>query len=113
MPRRGDVYLARLDPREGSEQAGQRPVVLMSRDSINQNSSVVVVVPVTDRANKKTIYPSHVILKVGEGGLTKESVVLGEQVRAISTARLLQYMGHLSGANITQIASALKIVLDL
>jgi len=113
VPRRGDVYMARLDPREGSEQAGQRPVILMSRDSINQNSSVVVVVPVTDRANKKTIYPSHVILKAGEGGLTKESVVLGEQVRAISTTRLVQYMGHLSGPGITQIASALKIVLDL
>ncbi len=113
MARRGDVFMTRLDPREGSEQAGQRPVVVMSRDSINEHSSVVVVVPVTDRANKKTIYPSHVILKVGEGGLTKESVVLGEQVRAISTTRLIRYMGHLPGPSVDQIASALRIVLDL
>jgi mRNA interferase MazF len=113
VARRGDVYMARLDPREGSEQSGQRPVVVMSRDSINEHSSVVVVVPVTDRAHKKTIYPSHVILRTGEGGLTKESVVLGEQVRAISTARLIRYMGHLPGPNVNQIASALRIVLDL
>jgi len=113
VARRGDVYMARLDPREGSEQAGQRPVVVMSRDSINEHSSVVVVVPVTDRTHKRTIYPSHVILRTGEGGLTKESVVLGEQVRAISTMRLVRYMGHLSGQNVNQIASALKIVLDL
>jgi mRNA interferase MazF len=113
VARRGDVYMARLDPREGSEQAGQRPVVVVSRDSINEHSSVVVVVPVTDRAHKKTIYPSHVVLSVGEGGLVKESVVLGEQVRAISTTRLIRYMGHLSGLNLTQIASALRIVLDI
>jgi mRNA interferase MazF len=113
VARRGDVFMTRLDPRVGSEQAGQRPVVVMSRDSINEHSSVVVVVPVTDRANKKTIYPSHVILKVGEGGLTKESVVLGEQVRAISTTRLIRYMGHLPGPSVDQIASALRIVLDL
>ncbi|HEX4642056.1 MAG TPA: type II toxin-antitoxin system PemK/MazF family toxin, partial [Candidatus Acidoferrales bacterium] len=72
-----------------------------------------VIVPVTDRANKKTIYPSHVILTAGEGGLTKESVVLGEQVRAISTTRLLRFMGHLSVPNMSQIGSALKIVLDI
>ena len=113
MARRGDVYMARLDPREGSEQAGQRPVVVVSRDSINEHSSVVVIVPVTDRAHKKTIYPSHVILQMGEGGLTKDSVVLGEQVRAISTTRLIRFMGHLPNASIAQIASALKIVLDL
>ncbi len=113
MARRGDVYMARLDPREGSEQAGQRPVVVVSLDSINEHSSVVVVVPVTDRTNKKTIYPSHVILNAGEGGLTKESVVLGEQVRAISTTRLIRYMGHLSAPSTNQIASALRIVLDL
>jgi mRNA interferase MazF len=104
--------MARLDPREGSEQAGQRPVVVMSRDSINEHSSVVVVVPVTDRAHKKTIYPSQVILRTGDGGLTKESVVLSEQVRAISTARLIRYMGHLPGPNVNQIAFALRIVLD-
>jgi mRNA interferase MazF len=113
VARRGDVYMARLDPREGSEQAGQRPVVVVSRDSINEHSSVVVVVPVTDRAHKKTIYPSHVVLKAGEGGLTKESVVLGEQVRAISTTRLLRSMGHLPAARLDRIAAALRIVLDL
>ena len=113
MVRRGDVYMARLDPREGSEQAGQRPVVVVSRDAINEHSSVVVVVPVTDRTHKKNIYPSHVILKAGDGGLTKESVALGEQVRAISTTRLIRSLGHLSGPSLDQIAAALRIVLDL
>jgi mRNA interferase MazF len=113
VPKRGEVYMARLEPREGSEQGGARPVIIMSRDSINQNSPVVVIVPVTDRGHKRRLYPSQVVLKAGDGGLTKESVALGEQVRAINTTRLTGYMGHLSGNSITQIGTALKIVLDL
>jgi mRNA interferase MazF len=113
MPKRGDIYLARLDPQEGSEQAGQRPVVIMSRDSINQNSPVVVSVPIIDRNHKRRIYPSHVVLKAGDGGLTKESVALGEQIRAVSQSRFIKYMGHLSDQSITQIGAALKITLDL
>lgn len=113
MIRRGDVYQARLDPTEGSEQEGERPVVVVSRDAINQSSPVIVIVPLTDRANKKKIYPSHVILKAGEGGLKLESVALAEQVRAISKTRLLKQLGHLAPQSITAVAAALKIALDL
>lgn len=113
MPRRGDVFMARLDPTEGSEQAGDRPVIVMSRDGINQNSPVVIVVPCTDLNHKKRIYPSHVVVRSGDGGLTKDSVALGEQVRAINTGRFLRQMGHLRQATIVQIGAALKIALDL
>ena len=105
--------MARLDPQEGYEQAGSRPVIVVSRDSINQYSPVVVIVPVTDRNHKQRDYPSHVVLKAGDGGLSKESVALGEQVRAISTTRFLRQIGHLAPQSITQIGAALKIALDL
>lgn len=111
--RRGDVYVARLNPAEGSEQAGERPVVVVSRDAINRSSPVVVIVPVTDRANKTRIYPSHVILKAGEGGLPIESVALTEQVRAVNTTRLVRHLGQLAPQSITAIGAALKIALDL
>jgi mRNA interferase MazF len=52
---RGDVYLAVLDPSQGSEQAGTRPVIVVSRDAINKLSPVVVIVPLTSRANKNRI----------------------------------------------------------
>lgn len=110
---RGDVYLANLDPVKGSEQEGQRPVVVMSRDAINNNSPIVVVVPCTDAANKKKIYPSHVRIKAGVGGLTMDSVVLCEQVRAISKDRLKRQMGTLSRSEIASIEASLKITLDL
>ena len=50
---RGDVYDARLSPTEGSEQAGMRPVIIVSRNAINQHSPVIVVVPLTDAASPK------------------------------------------------------------
>ena len=113
MPSRGDVYLAKLDRSQGSEQSGNRPVIIVSRDAINQNSPVVIVVPVTDAQNKKRIYPSQTVLKAGDGGLRIDSIVLGEQVRAITVTRLSTRLGHLAPKSIASINAALKIALDL
>jgi mRNA interferase MazF len=110
---RGDVWIASLDPTKGAEISGQRPVVVMSRDAINRGSTLVIVVPLTGRENKQRIYPSHVILASGDGGLVKESVAVCEQVRAIQTARLVRQLGHLAPASIVAIGAALKIALDL
>jgi mRNA interferase MazF len=111
--KRGDVYLAVLDPSQGSEQAGTRPVIIVSRDAINLHSPVVVIVPLTSRINKNRLLPSHIEIKMGEGGLTADSVALCEQVRAISTTRLSRALGHLSAITISQLNGALKIALDL
>ncbi len=105
--------MALLDPAQGSEQAGRRPVIVITRDAINRHSPVVVVVPLTLRMNRPRLLPSHVEVKMGEGGLTADSVALCEQVRAISTTRLTQALGHLSAATISQLNDALKIALDL
>src|SRR5271155_2242976 len=112
-PVRGDVFSARLDPTEGSEQAGTRPVVVISRDSINANSPVVVVVPVTDAANVKRLYPSHAQLPKGSGGLKMESVAKAEQIRAIQTSRLVSYYGRLNREILARIEEAIKITLAL
>jgi mRNA interferase MazF len=110
---RGDVFKADLDPHEGSEQAGTRPVVVVSRDAINNFSPVVVIVPITDAANKKKIYPSHVRVAAGTAGLTMDSIVVCEQVRAISKSRLRTHLGKFDKATLTSIEAALKITLDL
>ncbi len=111
--KRGDIYLARLDPVEGSEQAGVRPVVIVSRDAINAASPVVVVVPVTTFKKGRRLYPSHVVLHEGDGGLSSDSVALGEQVRAISKTRLTQRWGTISKQAVSSIDRALQITLDL
>jgi len=111
--RRGDVFQARLNPTVGSEQAGQRPVIIVSRNAINAHSPVVIAVPVTGSENCPKVYPSQVVLERGAGGLRKNSVALGEQVRAISKRLLLTHLGALDANDLKRLDTALKIALDL
>jgi mRNA interferase MazF len=111
--KRGDVYQTDLNPTVGSEQAGVRPAIIVSRDAINASSPVVVIVPLTSRSNKKVIYPSQVEMRMNEAGLTSDSVVLCEQVRAISRTKLKKHLGHVTSQRMAEINAALKIALDL
>ena len=112
-PVRGDVFSARLDPTEGSEQAGTRPVVVVSRDSINANSPVVVIVPLTDASNVKRTYPSHTFLPKGTGGLKTDSVAKTELIRAIEVSRFVGYCGRIDRESVARIEEALRITLAL
>jgi mRNA interferase MazF len=110
---RGEVYLARLDPSEDSEQAGVRPVVIVSRDAINRSSPVVVVVPCTTWSEGRRLYPSQVPLHAADGGLRVDSVALAEQVRAISKVRLTDRWGMLGADSLRRLERALAIALDV
>ena len=112
-PCRGDVYLLRLDPVEGSEQRGSRPAVVVSRDAINQTSPVIVICPFTDARHVPRPYPSDVLVNAPKGGLSKDSVVLTGQIRAVAKPRLLRRMGKLELDIMHQIEQALKITLKL
>ena len=111
--RRGEVYDARLDPTAGSEQAGIRPVVIVSRDASNAASPVLLVVPCTPYRVGRRLYPSQVLLHAPDGGLDVDSIVLGEQVRALATSHLGRRRGQLSSTALTQLDRALLIALDL
>jgi mRNA interferase MazF len=109
----GEVYDARLDPTEGSEQAGIRPVVIVSRDAIKAASPVILVVPCTTYRAGRRLYPSQVLLHAPDGGLDVDSVTRGEQVCALATSRLGGRWGQLSPTTMTQLDRALLIALDL
>jgi mRNA interferase MazF len=111
--KRGDVYEAQLSPTEGSEQAGIRPVIIVSRDAINTYSPVIVIVPLTNRIHVTRDYPNNVVIQKGESGLTVDSVALGGQVRAIAKSRLRQLRGTLSVQTMQSVDRAVKITLDL
>ena len=110
---RGDVLEAALNPVLGSEQENIKPVLIVSRDAINQSSPVVIAVPFAGLENCPRIYPSQVVVKAGHGGLTKDSVAMTEQVRAISKKRLGKFLGRLSPEKMAGVSAALKIALDL
>jgi mRNA interferase MazF len=111
--KRGEVYDARLEPVEGSEQGGTRPVIVVSRDAINANSPVVLAVPCTTYQTHKRVYPTQVLLSPPEGGLSNDSIAMADQVRVLSKARLLRLRGTLSESTIDQLNQALIVALDL
>ncbi|MDJ0657925.1 MAG: type II toxin-antitoxin system PemK/MazF family toxin [Crocosphaera sp.] len=111
--KRGEIYDARLEPVEGSEQGGTRPVIIVSRDAINAYSPVVLAVPCTTHQSHKRIYPAQVLIKASDGGLTSNSIAMADQVRVLSKTRLLKLRGTLDNETITQLNQALVIALDL
>ncbi len=110
--KRGEIYTTRLDPVEGSEQAGTRPAVIVSRDIINDRSTHVIIVPVTTFHGKRRL-PSHTLLRAGDGGLANDSIALCEQVRAVSKSRIGRHWGTLSDASMSGIDNALLSALAL
>lgn len=96
--KRGDVYNVRLDPVEGSEQGGSRPVIVVSRNAINTSSPTVLAVPYPTYRQGKRIYVTQVSISGPEGGLSADSITLGEQVRILSKSRFGDYRGSLSVA---------------
>jgi mRNA interferase MazF len=109
--RRGDVFWANLDPTVGVEIKKTRPVIVMSNDMINQHSQLVIVVPLTTHTAR--LSPSHVLIPQGEGGLSQDSKVLTEQIRAMDKQRLVTKIGTLSERFLGLIAQAIRNSLDM
>lgn len=110
-PSRGDIWLANLNPIQGREQAGQRPVLVMSENLFNQGpADLVIVVPLTSTHRG---IPSHVPLKPPEGGLKNPSVILCEAIRSISKTRLIQRWGKITPSTLAAVEGRLRILLGL
>lgn len=110
---RGQIYDARLEPVEGSEQGGTRPVIIVSRDVINAYSPVVLAVPCTTYQQHKRVYPTQVLITAPNGGLSNDSIAMADQVRVLSKTRLLNLRGMLNREIINELNQALMIALDL
>ena len=110
-PSRGEVWQANLDPPAGHEQAGWRPVVVISTDPFNHGPArMVAVVPVT---SKDKGLPLHVPIEPPEGGLTQPSFAMCDQLRTISTKRLDRRRGTLGSQTMLEVEDRIRIFLDL
>ena len=110
--RRGDLYYAELDPIVGSEQAGTRPVLVVSNDVGNQYSPVIVIVPITSRRIGKKQLPTLVEVRIPEL-LKNDSTALTEQIRTIDKLRLKEYIGSLPDCLMTAVDQALAISIGI
>ena len=80
---RSQIYFVNLNPTQGREQAGERPVLVLSIDAINRQPLVITVIVGTKGANVRRDYPTNVRVPVEESGLPMETVFLGFQVRSL------------------------------
>ncbi|NLB91553.1 MAG: type II toxin-antitoxin system PemK/MazF family toxin [Clostridiales bacterium] len=110
--KRGSIYYADLNPVIGSEQGGERPVIVIQNNIGNKFSPTVIVAAITSHIGKAKL-PTHVELPAKESGLIKESVVLLEQLRTIDKSRLKFKIADTSNLVMEKIDEALKISLGL
>jgi mRNA-degrading endonuclease toxin of MazEF toxin-antitoxin module len=95
--RRRDLFRANLNPIVGREQAGDaRSVLVISNDGFNRAADVVTVLPLTRLEGKKRrVYPYEVLLPERVAGNPAASIIMPQQVRTLSKARLMEKLGGL------------------
>ncbi|MBR1533317.1 MAG: type II toxin-antitoxin system PemK/MazF family toxin [Ruminococcus sp.] len=110
--KRGDIYYADLSPVVGSEQGGIRPVVIVQNDVGNRYSPTVIAAAITSRQSK-TKLPTHIPIEAQGCGLSKDSVVLLEQIRTLDKRRLKEKMGSVDIKAMQEINRALSVSFGL
>lgn len=105
VPRQREIWLVRLDPISGHEQAGTRPAVIVSRDEVNRSGwSLCIGVPLSTRDRRS---PLHVEIPPPEGGVRVASFALVDQIRALDRSRLVERWGRVDVETHRRIASIL------
>ena len=107
--KRGQIYMADLNPVIGSEHGGIRPVVIIQNDRGNYFSPTVIVAAITGQVKKEL--PTHT--KIKTTGLPKESTALLEQIRTVDKTRLLEKIGEVSVDEMNRITEALRVSIDV
>lgn len=110
--KRGDIYYADLSPVVGSEQGGIRPVLIVQNNVGNRYSPTVIAAAITSQINKAKM-PTHIELNAQNFGLTKDSVILLEQIRTIDKKRLKEKMGSLDDNYMNRVNDALAVSFGL
>ena len=113
--KRGDVYIAELFPRSGSEQSGKRPVIVVSHNGFNltPNWRSIIVVPLSTSTNQARRGLTAILIDRGEGGLSQDSVALCHQVTTLDRGKLKQRLGELSSEKMLEIERGLKAAMNI
>ena len=109
---RGEVYDVMPDPSVGMEILKKRRCVVVSSNTINARSGLVVVCPITEGLHL-TADLIHIPIAKGEGGTTKDSIVLCDQVKAVDQDRIMEKLGNLKAETMQKIDRGLRAVLNL
>lgn len=108
--KRGELYYADLSPVVGSEQGGIRPILIVQNNTGNKYSPTIIAAAVTSKLTKAKL-PTHIELSGNEYGLSKDSVILLEQIRTLDKRRLKDRIGELPNSTMRKVNTALLISL--
>ena len=108
LVKRGEIYYADLSPVVGSEQGGVRPVLIVQNDVGNRHSPTVIAAAITSRREKAKL-PTHIDVQAATCGLTKDSVVLLEQIRTIDKSRIRWRVGMVDAETMRKVEMALLV----
>lgn len=111
-PKRGEVWLVSFDPTVGAEIKKTRPALVLQNEIANRYSPITIVGAITSQFEGR-LYPTEVLVKAPEGGLTSDSVVLLNQIRSIDRQRLIKRLGTLRPTTMKQVERALQISFGL
>ena len=110
--KRGDIFYADLSPVVGSEQGGMRPVLIVQNDTGNKHSPTVIAAAITSQTGKARL-PTHIELNAQSVGLSRDSVILLEQIRTSDKSRLRERMGKLDDNTMTKVDNAIAVSFGL
>jgi mRNA interferase MazF len=108
--KRGEIWLADLDPTQGSEQAGIRPVIIFQNDLVSKFSSTAIAIPLTTNQRRATL-PICLLIEQGNGGLNQDSVALCFQMRVLDKTRLIRTLEQLNSEIIAQLEDIVLLTL--
>ena len=104
--RRGDIYIANLNPFKGSEQGGTRPVLVLQNNDGNFYCRTLIVAPLSSKLKKPNL-PTHYLLKKGRGLMT-DSIVELEQIKTIDKCRIKRYIGRITRTQMAGVEEAIQ-----
>jgi mRNA interferase MazF len=110
--KRGNIFLADLEPIRGSEQGGIRPTLIIQNDISNKHSPVTIIAAITSKIFDKE-FPTNVFVSKEDSKLDKDSTILLNQVRTIDNSRLIKRIGSLDNFIMNQVDKSLKVSLSL
>lgn len=108
--KRGEVWLADLNPTQGSEQAGIRPVIIFQNDIVSQFSTTTIAIPLTINQRRSSL-PICLLIEQGDGGLAQDSVALCFQMRVLDKIRLIRKLGQLNPETLAQLEDVVLLTL--
>ena len=108
--KRGEVWLSDLNPTQGSEQAGIRPVIIFQNDLVSRFSTTSIAIPLTTNLRRANL-PLCLLIEQGNGGLSEDSVALCFQMRTLDKSRLISKLGQLNTELIIQLEEVVLLTL--